>query len=56
MSAAPGRPKQARAPSGLRPAAPSLPAQAWTGRRAAASGGDSSSEDTSVPSVGVISA
>ena len=46
MSAAPGRPKQARAPEGLRPAAPRLPAQAGTGRRAAAYGGDSHSEDT----------
>ena len=45
-------PQGANAPPGLRPAAPSLPAQAWTGQRAAASGGDWSSEDTPVPSVG----
>ena len=54
MSAAQNRFKQARAPSGLRAAAPGLPAQAWTGRRAAAYGGDSFSEDTQVPSVGAV--
>ena len=42
----PGRPKADAASSGLRAAAPSLPAQAWTARRAAASGGDLYSEDT----------
>ncbi|MBN9405233.1 MAG: prepilin-type N-terminal cleavage/methylation domain-containing protein [Burkholderiales bacterium] len=34
-----GRPKGARAPSGLRAAAPGLPAQAWTARRGAGSVG-----------------
>ena len=48
-----GPPQGASAPSGLRPAAPSLPAQAWTGRRAAASGGDSFSEPREAGSVGV---
>ena len=43
MSAAPGRPKQARSPSGLSPAAPGLPAQAGTGRRADDSGVGTSS-------------
>ena len=46
MSATPGRPKQARAPSGLSPAAPGVLAQGGTGRRVTASGGDTSSEDT----------
>jgi ATP-dependent DNA helicase RecQ len=36
-AAAPGRPKQGTAPEGLEPAAPSLPAQAWTGDRGEAS-------------------
>ncbi len=36
-AAAPGRPKQGRAPSGLEPAAPSLLEQAWTGDRDEAS-------------------
>ncbi len=40
MSAAQNRFKQANAPLGLRPAAPSLPVQAWTGRRGIASGDD----------------
>ena len=39
MSAAQNRFKQTRAPEGLIPAAPCLPAQAGTGRRAADSGG-----------------
>ena len=37
LSAAPGRSKQANTPEGLEPAAPSLPAQAWTGDRGEAS-------------------
>ena len=41
-----GPPQASSAPSGLEPTAPSLPAQAWTARRAAASGGDSSSKYT----------
>jgi len=46
-------PPQARpAPEGLRPAAPSLPAQAWTGRRAVASGEGTSSAAHAVASVG----
>ncbi len=48
----PGRPKAASAPEGLTTAAPSLPAQAGTGGRGAASRSATSSEDTSVPSVG----
>ena len=51
MSAA----KPASFPEGLSPAGPSLPAQTRTGRRAAASGCGTSSEDTTVPSVGAIS-
>ncbi len=43
-----GPPQDGGVPAGLQPAAPSLPAQARTGRRA----GDSPSEDTLVPSVG----
>ncbi|GAB2596203.1 hypothetical protein GCM10027034_31920 [Ramlibacter solisilvae] len=35
----PSRLKEAEAPEGLRTAAPGLPAQAWTARRGAASGG-----------------
>jgi hypothetical protein len=46
MSAAPGRPKQARATAGLSPAARNLPAQIGTGRRDPASGKGTSSEDT----------
>ena len=52
MSAA-GPSQGAKAPSGLSPAAPVLPAQDGTGQRAAASGCGMSSEDTPVPSVGV---
>jgi hypothetical protein len=33
----PGRPKEKSAPEGLEPAAPSLPAQVWTGDRGEAS-------------------
>jgi branched-chain amino acid transport system ATP-binding protein len=51
MSAA-GPSQGAKAPSGLRPAAPSLPAQAWTGQRVAASGGDLYSAVHVVTSVG----
>ncbi len=54
MSAAPGRPKQARAPSGLMPAAPSLPAQDGTGRRVVASGIDLYSEDTKCRAWGYV--
>ena len=38
-----GPPQGAKAPEGLRPAALNLPAQIGTGRRAAASGGGTSS-------------
>ena len=51
-AAAPGRPKQGHAPSGLSPAAPSLPAQAGTGRRAADSGSGLYSEAHEVASAG----
>ena len=51
-ASAPGRPKPDATPSGLRPAAPSLPAQTWTGQRADASGLDSSGEPHEVGSVG----
>jgi hypothetical protein len=57
QSAAPGRPKQARAPSGLSIAAPSLPAQAWTMRRSAASrcaAACKASEGRAAPRVGAI--
>ena len=57
MSAAPGRPTQANAPSGLEPAAPKLLEQLWTGDRGEASRElrpARCSEDTSVPSVGAI--
>lgn len=46
MSAVPGRPKQARSPSGLSSAAPGLPAQDGTERRDIACGIGPSSEDT----------
>ena len=53
MRTPPGRPKASRAsPDGLRPAAPGLPAQAGTGRRVAASRGDSSGEAHAVASRG----
>jgi N-carbamoyl-L-amino-acid hydrolase len=51
-AAATGRPEQGAAPSGLRPAAPSLPAQDWTGRRAIASGEGTSSAVREATSVG----
>jgi FAD/FMN-containing dehydrogenase len=51
-AAAPGRPKQGTAPSGLTPAALSLPAQAGTGGRDAASGGGTSREPHEVGNVG----
>ncbi len=51
-AAAPGRPKQGTAPSGLSPAAPSLPAQGGTGRRVVASGIGLSSAAHEVASVG----
>jgi hypothetical protein len=54
MSAAPGRPKQAKAPLGLSTAAPGLPAQGGTVRRAVASGIGMSSAVHVVTSVGVI--
>jgi branched-chain amino acid transport system ATP-binding protein len=54
MSAA-GPPQGAKAPSGLTPAAPGLPAQAGTGGRASTSGGDPSSEGHEAPSVGAAS-
>ena len=53
-AAAPGRPKQGTAPSGLSPAAPGLPAQAGTGRRDVASGTILSSAVHKVTSVGAI--
>ena len=43
VESAAGPSQGAKAPSGLRAAAPSLPAQAWTARRVTASGGDTSS-------------
>ena len=46
MSAAQNRFKQAKAPSGLSPAAPCLPAQTGTGRRATAFGSGMYSDDT----------
>jgi glycine dehydrogenase len=54
-AAAPGRPKQGAAPSGLSAAAPGLPAQDWTARRDADSGSVSSSEPHAVGSVGAVS-
>ncbi|MDD5030586.1 MAG: homoserine O-acetyltransferase [Rhodoferax sp.] len=51
-AAAPGRPKQGTAPPGLRPAAPSLPAQTGTGQRALASGIGRSSAVREATSVG----
>ena len=48
----PGRPKAKGAPSGLRPAAPSLPAQDGTGRRVVASGIGTYSAVHEVTSVG----
>ncbi len=48
-----GPPLGTRAPSGLSPAAPSLPAQGGTGRRVVASGIGTSSEPQKVGSVGV---
>ena len=52
-AAAPGRPKQGSAPSGLSPAALGLPAQTGTERRAADFGSGTSSEAHEVASVGV---
>ena len=52
MSAAPGRPKQARTPSGLSSAAHDLPAQIGTERRGDASGGTMSSAVRAATSVG----
>jgi len=52
-SAAPGRPKQASAPSGLSPSAPDVPAHIGTGRRDSASGSGMSSVVHVVTSVGV---
>jgi len=52
FAAAPGRPKQGTAPSGLSPAASGLPAQTGTGRRAADSGSGTSSAAHEVASVG----
>jgi hypothetical protein len=52
MNAALNRFEQVRAPEGLRPAAPSLPAQAWTGRRANASGDGLSSAAAMAANVG----
>ncbi len=49
-----GPPQGARAPEGLTAAAPGLPAQAGTDGRAVASRSGTSSEDTSVPSVGGV--
>ena len=53
MSAAQNRFKQARAPLGLRAAAPILPAQDWTDRRAVASGIGLSSALRAAKNVGV---
>ena len=55
VAAAPGRPKQGTAPEGLTSAAPSLPAQAWTDGRAAASRSGTSSDVHEVTSVGAAS-
>ena len=52
MSAAPGRPKQARAPSGLSSAAHDLPARIGTERRGDAFGGAMSSAVRVATSVG----
>ena len=52
MSAAPGRSQASSAAFGLRAAAPGLPAQGRTARRAAASGSDSYSEPREATSVG----
>ena len=54
MSAAQNRFKQACVPEGLSPAAPSLPSQAGTGRRAADSGGGLSSAATLAANVGAL--
>ncbi len=53
-AAAQGRPKQGTAPSGLSAAAPNLPSQVWTARRAFASGEGLSSAVHETTSVGVI--
>ena len=52
-AAAPGRPKQGTAPSGLSAAAPDVPAHIGTARRASASGTSTSSAVHEVTSVGV---
>ena len=52
MIAAQNRFKQDLAPEGLSPAAPSLPAQAGTGRRGTDSGGDLSSAAALAANVG----
>ena len=52
MSDAPGRPKQATAPSGLSSAAHDLPAQIGTGRRGVAFGGAMSSAVRAATGVG----
>ena len=54
MSVAQNRFKQAHAPEGLAPAAPSLPAQAGTGGRVAASRSGPFSVAALAASVGVI--
>jgi len=54
MNVAQNRFKQDRVPEGLSPAAPSLPAQAGTGRRAAASGCGMSSAAAVAASVGAL--
>jgi hypothetical protein len=54
MSAAPGRPKQANAPSGLSPAALGLLAQGGTGQRANAFGVGPYSDDTQCRAWGCI--